>query len=167
MCYLWRVYCRARLGVIFPMDHIMLGWQSSVFRASVQYPSTSVCISWHGRKLITIISRLVPSKKQISCIGATSLIGRASSSNCLSVCLSRSVLFLFLRFPMITSPNSSNWTTQGIDPRHCSNRSCALAGVVAVWNRKSETRGHIFQEVGTCSTNTLRLYSLIDVARAA
>src|SRR6218665_1939204 len=48
MCYLWRVYCRARLGVIFPMDHIMLGWQSSVFRASVQYPSTSVCISWHA-----------------------------------------------------------------------------------------------------------------------
>src|SRR6218665_2542518 len=25
MCYLWRVYCRARLGVIFPRDHIMLG----------------------------------------------------------------------------------------------------------------------------------------------
>jgi len=97
MCYLWRVYCRARLGVIFPRDHIMLGWQSSVFRASVQYPSTSVCISWHGRKVKTtcIISRLVPSKKQISGDGATRLIGGASSSNCLSVCLSGSVLFLF------------------------------------------------------------------------
>ena len=85
-CYLLGVCCRARLGVIFPRDHIMLGWQSSVSRASVQYPSTSVCISWHGRQLITIISHLVPSKKQISGI-------RATSSNCLSVCLGLSCFF--------------------------------------------------------------------------
>jgi len=45
-------------------------------------PVHSVCISWYmyGRQLITIISDLVPSKKQISGIGATSLIGGASSS---------------------------------------------------------------------------------------
>src|SRR6218665_3783369 len=35
------------------------------FRASVHYPSTSVCISWYPRQLITIISNLLPSKKQI------------------------------------------------------------------------------------------------------
>src|SRR6218665_4043459 len=45
-------------------------------------PVHSVCISWYiyGRQLITIISDLVPSKKQISGIGATRLIGGASSS---------------------------------------------------------------------------------------
>src|SRR6218665_3853041 len=69
------VYCRARLGA----GHIF----------------TSVCISWYGRQLITIISDLVPSKKQISRIGACSLVGGTSSSNCVSACLSRSVLFLF------------------------------------------------------------------------
>jgi len=45
---------------------------------------------------------------------ATSLIGGASSSNCLSVCLSVSVcLLLFLSYPMIPSPNSSKGTTEG------------------------------------------------------
>src|SRR6218665_1656992 len=73
------VYCRARLGAVFLTGHIF----------------TLVCISWYGRRLITIISDLVPSKKQISRIGACSLIGGASNSNCLSACLSRSVLFLF------------------------------------------------------------------------
>src|SRR6218665_544294 len=42
-------------------------------------PFHSVYISWYGKQLITIISDLVPSKKQISGIGATSLIGGASS----------------------------------------------------------------------------------------
>src|SRR6218665_477375 len=73
LCYLCvKVYCRARLGAVFLM----------------------VCISWYGRQLITIISDLVSSKKQISRIGACSPIGGASNSNCLSACLSRSVLFL-------------------------------------------------------------------------
>src|SRR6218665_2990222 len=50
---------------------------------------SSVCISWYGRQLITIISDLVPSKKQISRIGACSLIGccQQQLSVCLSVCL--------------------------------------------------------------------------------
>src|SRR6218665_1789698 len=58
---------------------------------------SSVCISWYGRQLITIISDLVISKKQISRIGAGSLIGgrQQQLSVWLSVCLSRSVLFLF------------------------------------------------------------------------
>src|SRR6218665_2384032 len=84
---------------------------------SVQYPSTSVCIIWYGRKLITIISHLVPSKKQISGIGATSLIyaETAAVTVFLSVCLSVSVcLFLFLSCSMIPSPNSSNGTTESI-----------------------------------------------------
>src|SRR6218665_2391395 len=36
---------------------------------SVQNPSTSVCISWYRRQLITIISQSVPSKKQIGGTG--------------------------------------------------------------------------------------------------
>src|SRR6218665_3582177 len=88
---------------------------------------TYVCISWYGRQLITIISHLVPSKKQISLIGAYSLICGASSSNCLS----GSVMYLFLTFPMIPSTNNS----KGKKARHSSNRSCAL-GVVAVCARK-------------------------------
>src|SRR6218665_3170461 len=46
---------------------------------------TSGCVICYGRQLMTIISDLVPSKNQISRIGACSLIGRASRSNCLSV----------------------------------------------------------------------------------
>jgi len=58
------------------------------FRVSIAYPSTYICVSWYGRQLITIISDLVPSKKEISGIGASSVIGGASSSNCRPVCLS-------------------------------------------------------------------------------
>src|SRR6218665_270064 len=89
------VYCRARLGVVFPRDHNYYAvFTNFSLRASVQCPSTSVCISWYGRQLLTIISHLVPSKKQISGVGATSLIDGSSSSNCLTVCLSWSVSFL-------------------------------------------------------------------------
>src|SRR6218665_860708 len=35
------------------------------YRASVHYFSTSLCISWYPRQLITIISDFLPSKKQI------------------------------------------------------------------------------------------------------
>src|SRR6218665_2073863 len=63
-------------GMICWVDNLQL-------HGSVQYPSTSVFISWYGRQLITIISDLVPSKKQISDIMATRLID--SSGNCLSV----------------------------------------------------------------------------------
>src|SRR6218665_219600 len=56
---------------------------------------TSVCIRWYGRQLITIpsLSATVPSKKQISGIGACSLIGVASSINCLSVRFGLSCFF--------------------------------------------------------------------------
>src|SRR6218665_1713266 len=63
----------------------------------------------------------------------------------LSICLSGSVLFLFLTFPLIHSPNSS----KGKKARHSSNRSCAL-GVVAVCRRKNL----VLDYVGTSSTNT-------------
>src|SRR6218665_1411233 len=73
----------------------------------------SVCIRWYGRQLITItsLSATVPSKKQLSGFGACSLIGVASSSNCLSVSVCPVVL---LNFPMIPSSKSSNGTTDGI-----------------------------------------------------
>src|SRR6218665_2182859 len=72
---------------------------------------TSVCISWYGRQLITIISDLVPSKKQISRIGACSLIGRASSNtNCLSVWI---CVVSFLNFSNDSLPKTSNRTTEG------------------------------------------------------
>src|SRR6218665_828008 len=102
---------------------------------------TYVCISWYGRQLITIIPHLVPLKKQISRMGACSLICSASSSNCLSVCLSGSVLFLFLTFPVIPSPNSSKGKKASCN--------CAL-GVVAVCARKNFDLDY----VGTSSTNT-------------
>jgi len=106
------VYCSARLGVVFPRDHIVDNLQFQAFSSKL---FRSVWISWYGKQLITIISDLVPSKKQLSGIGATSLIGGASNTNCLSVCLSVSVcLFLFLSFPIIPYPNSSNGTTEGI-----------------------------------------------------
>jgi len=79
-------------------------------RASVQYPSSSVCISWLGRQLINIISDLVLSKKQISGIGATSLIDGDNSSNYLSVSVCPGCV---IKFSMIPSPNSSNWTIEG------------------------------------------------------
>src|SRR6218665_492800 len=85
---MWGVYCRARLGVIFFKGSYYAVLTFFSFRDSVQYPSTSVSISWHGRQLITVLYHLsfsIPSKKQISGIGTTSLIGGASSSNCLSV----------------------------------------------------------------------------------
>src|SRR6218665_2956023 len=85
--------------------------------------SNSVCIRWYGRQLITTISHLVPSKKQISGIGATSRIGDASSSNFLSVSV---CLFLFLSFAMIPSPNSSNGTTEGKNqPQLCIGGCCS------------------------------------------
>src|SRR6218665_91188 len=56
-----------------------------------------------------------------------------------------SVPFVFLTFPMISSPNSS----RGKKARHSSNRSCSL-GVVALSARKNLDQGY----VGTSSTNT-------------
>src|SRR6218665_1307640 len=63
----------------------------------------------------------------------------------LSVCLSGSVLFVFLTFPMIPFPNSR----KGKKARQSSNRSCAL-GVVAVSARENLYLDY----VGTSSTNT-------------
>src|SRR6218665_933870 len=74
----------------------------------------------------------------------------AATVVCLSVCLSRSVLFLFLTFPKIPPPNSS----KGKKARHSSNRSCAL-GVVAVCARKCFDTDY----VGTSSTNTCAVYA--------
>src|SRR6218665_1052616 len=97
---------------------------------------TSVCISWYGRQLIIIISDLVPSKKQISRIGACSLIGRASSNtNCLSVWI---CVVSFLNFSNDSLPKTSNRTTEG----YSSNLSCELAGVVTVCARINYTEGH-------------------------
>src|SRR6218665_1047443 len=67
-------------------------------RASVRYPYTSVCISWYPRQLITIISDLLPSNKQIIGIWGKQPNRRHQQqqlSVIQSVCLSRSVLFLF------------------------------------------------------------------------
>ena len=58
-------YCRARLGAVFPIGHNYAGLTILSCKASVHYPSTSVCMSWYPRQLITIISDLLPSKKQI------------------------------------------------------------------------------------------------------
>src|SRR6218665_898805 len=69
------VYCRARLGVVF-----LRGSYAGLTIFS------SVCISWYGRQLITIISDLVPSKKQISRIGAFSLIGGRQQQLSVWVC---------------------------------------------------------------------------------
>src|SRR6218665_2368909 len=64
----------------------------------------------------------------------------------LSVCLSGSVLFVFLTFPMISSP----YSRKGKKARQSSNRSCAL-GVVAVCARENLYLDY----VGTSSTNTM------------
>src|SRR6218665_3628033 len=80
LCYLCEgVYCRARLGAVFLTGHIF----------------TSVCVSWYGRQLITIISDLVPSKKEISPIGGMQP-NRRSQQQQLSVCLNLCCFFFKL-----------------------------------------------------------------------
>ena len=84
-------------------------------RASVHYLSTSVCItcSLYPRLLITIISDLLPSKKQI--IGIRGKQPNRRHQQQLSVSLFVSVCPVsFLNFPMISSPKTSNGTIQGI-----------------------------------------------------
>ena len=110
----------------------MMGWHSSVSGLQQHIlPLKSVLAGMGGKwQLITIICDLVPSKKQISGNESSSLIGRASSSNCLSVCLSVSVCSLsFVNFY-----NDSLTQQQHFDDQRYS--SCALAGVIAECARK-------------------------------
>ena len=74
---------------------------------------------------MTIISDLVPSKNQISRIGACSLIGRASRSNCLSVSI---CVVSFLNFSNDSLPKTSNGTAES----NSSILSCELANYTRV-----------------------------------
>src|SRR6218665_82516 len=94
------VYCRAVLGVVFfRCQYDGLTFLVSRLQQHI-LPLKSVLAGMGGKwQLITIICDLVPSKKQISGNESSSLLGRASSSNCLSVCLSVSVCSLsFVNF---------------------------------------------------------------------
>jgi len=118
----WVVYCRARLGVVFLRGHYA---GLAIF--------TLVCISWYRRQLITIISNLVPSKKQISRI-------RLFNDSSISKMIMRNQSHRGMQPNMRCQQQQQQLSV-------C-NRSCAL-GVVAVRARKIFNLDY----VGTSSTN--------------
>src|SRR6218665_426944 len=94
-------------------SEILLFWKNRSFISESPAFGIEMCSDEFSLKhALTSLSATVPSKKQISGIGACSLIGVTSINNCLSVCFALSCFFL--NFPMIPSPKSSNGTTDGV-----------------------------------------------------
>src|SRR6218665_685527 len=75
-------------------SEILLFWKNRSFISESPAFGIEMCSDEFSLKhALTSLSATVPSKKQISGIGECSLIGVASSSNCLSVCFALSCFF--------------------------------------------------------------------------